>query len=53
LQIVLETYEPEPVPVHLIHASRVRMPLKMRRFLDFAAPRLRETLGRISKAGRD
>jgi DNA-binding transcriptional LysR family regulator len=53
LQIVLETYEPEPVPVHLIHASRVRMPLKMRRFLDFAVPRLRETLGRISEAGRD
>jgi DNA-binding transcriptional LysR family regulator len=52
LQIVLEAYEPEPVPVHLIHASRGRMPLKMRRFLDFAAPRLRETLSRISEASR-
>lgn len=52
LQIILEPYEPEPAPVHLVHASRGRMPLKMRRFLDFAAPRLRETLCRISDAGR-
>ncbi|MCB1801229.1 MAG: LysR family transcriptional regulator, partial [Gammaproteobacteria bacterium] len=52
LQIVLEAYELEPAPVHLVHASRGRMPLKMRRFLDFAAPRLRETLCQISDAGR-
>jgi DNA-binding transcriptional LysR family regulator len=47
IQIVLADYEPEPAPVHLVHASRGHMPLKMRRFLDFSAPRLRETLGRI------
>lgn len=52
LRIVLQTYEMEPAPVHLVHASRGRMPLKMRRFLDFAAPRLRETLRQISEAGR-
>jgi DNA-binding transcriptional LysR family regulator len=52
LQLVLEAYEPELAPVHLIHASRGRMPLKMRRFIDFAAPRLREMLRRISKAER-
>lgn len=52
LKIVLEAYEPEPVPAQLIHASRGRMPLKMRRFLDFASPRLRETLRRISEAAR-
>lgn len=51
LQIVLEAYEPEPAPVHLVHASRGRMPLKMRRFLDFSAPRLRETLCQISEGG--
>jgi DNA-binding transcriptional LysR family regulator len=44
LRIVLETYEAEPAPVHLIHATRGQMPLKMRRFLDFAAPRLRKAL---------
>jgi DNA-binding transcriptional LysR family regulator len=44
LRIVLEKYEPEPVPVHLIHTTRGQMPLKMRHFLDFAAPRLRKAL---------
>lgn len=52
LQIVLEDYEMAPAPVHLIHASRGRMPLKMRRFLDFATPRLKETLRRISESAR-
>jgi DNA-binding transcriptional LysR family regulator len=50
LRIVLEKYEPEPAPVHLIHATRGQMPLKMRRFLDFAAPRLRKALTKISSA---
>ena len=45
LQILLEDYEPEAQPVHLVHASRGQMPLKMRCFLDFAVPRLREVLG--------
>jgi len=44
LQIVLRDYELAPVPVSLLHISRVRMPLKMRRFLDFAAPRLKAAL---------
>ncbi|TCO82368.1 DNA-binding transcriptional LysR family regulator [Plasticicumulans lactativorans] len=48
LRIILDAYEPTPAPIHLIHAARGRMPLKMRRFLDFAAPRLRETLERLS-----
>src|SRR5579863_1924068 len=50
LRIVLQKYEPEPVPVHLVHATRGQMPLKMRRFLDFAAPRLRKALAAISSA---
>jgi DNA-binding transcriptional LysR family regulator len=44
LHIILEAYEPIPAPVHLVHALRGQMPLKMRRFLDFAAPRLRRAL---------
>lgn len=44
LRIILEAYEPEPAPVHLVHVSRGQMPLKMRRFLDVAAPRLREAI---------
>ena len=48
LTIVLEKFELEPFPVHLVHASRTQMPLKMRRFLDFAAPRLRAALIRLN-----
>lgn len=53
LQIILEAYEPRPVPVHLLHASRGQMPLKMRRFLDFAVPRLKQVLSDVgsSEAG--
>lgn len=48
LKIVLERFETEPVPVSLVHAARGQMPLKMRRFLDFAVPRLRRTLFEIA-----
>jgi DNA-binding transcriptional LysR family regulator len=44
---VLAAFEPEPLPVHLVHVTRGQMPLKMRRFLDFAAPRLRQTLAQF------
>lgn len=48
LCLVLEAYEREAPPVHLVHAAQGQMPLKMRRFLDFAAPRLRRVLGEIA-----
>lgn len=48
LRLILEAFEPPPLPVHLLHAARGQMPLKMRHFLDFAAPRLREKLSRLS-----
>lgn len=41
LKPVLEEYEIKPGPIHLVHASRGQLPLKMRRFLDFAGPRLK------------
>ena len=44
--IVLQDHEPDPIPVHLIHAGRSLLPLKMRSFLEFAAPRLRKSLAR-------
>jgi DNA-binding transcriptional LysR family regulator len=47
LRIVLRDYEPTPLPIHLIHAARGVMPLKMRAFLDFAAERLRRGLDRL------
>ena len=47
LVTLLEAFEPKPTPVHLLHAARGHMPQKMRRFLDFAAPRLRQMLEKI------
>jgi len=44
LQIILPDYEPDPIPVHLIHSGGPILPLKLRAFLDFAAPRLRASL---------
>lgn len=48
LRLLLEEYEVEPVPVHLVHVSRNLMPLKLRRFIDFVAPQLRESLARFN-----
>jgi hypothetical protein len=41
---VLQDFEPGSMPVHLIHAAQVRLPLKVRYFPEFAAPRLRKSL---------
>ena len=47
LRVVLADYEPPPVPVSLVFDARQRVPSKLRAFLDFAAPRLRERLAAI------
>ncbi|HTU35033.1 MAG TPA: LysR substrate-binding domain-containing protein, partial [Candidatus Acidoferrum sp.] len=44
LAIVLEAFEPSPGPVHLVYDKQNRLPLKMRAFIDFVVPRLRERL---------
>jgi DNA-binding transcriptional LysR family regulator len=44
LRIILQDFEPPPIPIHLIHAHQGLLPLKMRRFLEFAAPRIRKSL---------
>jgi DNA-binding transcriptional LysR family regulator len=41
---LLEDFEQEASPVHLVHLSDGLMPLKLRTFLDFATPRLRALL---------
>lgn len=48
LRIILEPFEPEPVPVNVVHAARGQIPLKMRSFLDFAVPHLRRRLLELS-----
>ncbi|TPI73055.1 LysR family transcriptional regulator [Mesorhizobium sp. B2-8-9] len=46
LRLVLQPFEPPPWPVSLVHAGQGRLPVKLRAFLDFAAPRLKERLAR-------
>ncbi|WP_160107290.1 LysR family transcriptional regulator [Pseudomonas izuensis] len=45
LVTLLAAYEPAPMPVNLIYPSQRQVPLKLRAFLDFSVPRLRERLG--------
>ena len=49
LVTLLEAYEPPPSPVSVIYTSQRQAPLKLRAFLDFAIPRLRERLGYRSR----
>ena len=44
LLLLLEAYEPIPRPVHLVYDKQNRLPLKLRAFVDFAVPRLRDRL---------
>lgn len=45
LRTVLEDWEPEPLPIHLVHIEGRRAAPKVRAFIDFAAERLRQTAG--------
>ncbi len=44
LQIALREFEPPAMPASLVYTSQRRLPLKLRAFIDYAAPRLRERL---------
>jgi DNA-binding transcriptional LysR family regulator len=46
LSIVLEEFEADPMPISLVHKGQAPLPLKLRAFLDFVAPRLRERMAR-------
>jgi DNA-binding transcriptional LysR family regulator len=45
LRAVLQDYESSPLPVSLVHKGQTPLPRKLRAFLDFAAPRLRDRIG--------
>ncbi|MDH7971182.1 LysR family transcriptional regulator [Sphingomonas sp. AR_OL41] len=47
LRLILRDAEPDPLPVHLVHAGQALVPLKLRAFLDFATPRLKSVLGAL------
>jgi len=42
LRIVLDGFEPEPWPIHLVYVVQGPLPQKVRAFLDWAAPRLKD-----------
>jgi DNA-binding transcriptional LysR family regulator len=44
LAIVLEEFEPEPLPVHIVYAPRKPVPIKQRAFLNWMTPRLKARL---------
>ena len=48
LNVVLQELEPAPSPVSLVYSGQRRLPLKLRAFLDFAAPQLKARLLRAA-----
>jgi DNA-binding transcriptional LysR family regulator len=44
LRLILEDFEPEPIPVSLLHREDRLPQAKVQRFIAFAAPRLRAAL---------
>jgi DNA-binding transcriptional LysR family regulator len=47
---VLMQFQTLPRPVHLVHGGQPILPLKLRAFLDFAAPRLKMSLAALDGA---
>lgn len=50
LDLVLDSFSPPPKPVHLLHQSGERLPMKTRAFLDYVAPRLKSALRAVAVA---
>jgi DNA-binding transcriptional LysR family regulator len=44
ITVVLDAFAPPPRPVHLVYDRQNRLPLKLRAFVDFVVPRLRERI---------
>ena len=53
LKYILQEFEVEPIPVHLVYLSREAMPAKLRRFIDYAIPQLRELLAEFGRIPSD
>jgi len=49
LKYILPEFEVEPIPVHVVYLSRDAMPAKVRRFVDYAVPQLRELLAEFGR----
>ncbi|WP_109482735.1 LysR family transcriptional regulator [Paraburkholderia sp. C35] len=46
LAVVLDAFESAPLPIQLVHKGQAPLPLKLRAFLNFVTPRLRERVSR-------
>src|SRR6201988_4843566 len=44
LMTLLDEFQPATLPVHLVYTANRFLPIKVRAFLDFAAPRLKQAL---------
>jgi DNA-binding transcriptional LysR family regulator len=44
LAVLLEDFEPLPLPVNIVYLGAALQPLKVRAFIDFAAPQLKARL---------
>jgi DNA-binding transcriptional LysR family regulator len=42
LSVVLDSFESAPLPISLVHKGQAPLPLKLRAFLNFVTPRLRD-----------
>lgn len=49
LSLVLESFRAPPKPVHLIYEAGTYLPLKVRTFVDFAAPRLKRAMRALAE----
>jgi DNA-binding transcriptional LysR family regulator len=47
---VLRSFESTPTPVNLVYGGQQPLPLKLRAFIDFAAPRLKASLGALTSS---
>lgn len=48
LKVVLQKFEPAPLPVSLVYVRERRASGKLRAFVEYAAPRLRERIARVA-----
>jgi DNA-binding transcriptional LysR family regulator len=49
LKYILQEFEVEPIPVHVVYLSREAMAAKVRRFIDYAVPQLRQLLAEFGR----
>ncbi|WP_083657915.1 LysR family transcriptional regulator [Herbaspirillum camelliae] len=49
LKTILPSFEVEPIPIHVVYLSRDAVPAKLRRFIDYAVPQLRQLLAEFGR----